>query len=301
MSSPEAVTMWVVESGPAYHEGHVRGCAPEPFPDHTLPKGVRGQVTPAREECGSEWSFIRVDVPGHQTPRLPGFYVETRRLSTTPPAPGWDKAKATGSAWVVAYGDRGAQAIPLDDPKWLTPMLVPVGEAVELLAVDVIRTPAGHEAWIDPFFLSAEDPLAGRVYGGSDRSKPLRRRLLAGLPRAEKDAPLTTVPAASELAKRPVGSAYFLTVRPSWIVEDHFSPEWFDPVGQTLDHACTKTPVVGEPCGRYELDYSALGAWLPTADTDVIGVWTGKALAVQVLSPWSDRIAVSPSWDPPAK
>ncbi len=296
--SPETPTvMWIAEDSPAYQEGHTTGCAPDPATGRTLPRGLRGNVTPAREACGKEWSFIRFEVPGYSQPRFQAFYVPTRALSTSPPTPSWGKAPSTGGAWTRQAGEHPTLGFPLDDPKWTAPVLLPGGEPVERLASDVIRTASGHELWLDPFYLGDVDPLGRKDYSASEASVPLRRRFLAGLSTAETAAPLSAVPTADVLAKQPVGRVYALTLRPEWLDEGRFSPEWFDPVAQTLDHACAKEPKPGEPCGRYELDYSAFGAWLPLAETDVVARWNGKVLAVQVIEPWSDHIAVSPAWD----
>jgi len=299
--APPPVVMWVTESGPAWEEGRVAGCVPAQVPDRTLPKGLRGLVSPARAECGEGWSFIHVQLPGYTSQRISGFYVETRRLSTTPPKPALDKAPSSGTAYTRQAGNSPTAVFPLDDPEWTTPVLLPGGEAVERLAPDVIRTASGHEAWVDPFYLGATDPLGDKGYSASEKSVPLRHRFVAGLARAERGRALTTLPPADELAAVPAGTPYVFRFRPGWVVAGRFSPEWFDPVGQTIDHACDKTPRVEEPCGKYELDYTAFGSWLPTADAEVVAIWTGKVLAVQVIEPWGDAIAVSPLWDGPEK
>lgn len=299
MTPAEATMMWIAESGPAYREGNTTACAPVVSEGHTLPKGLRGMVTAARSECGPEWSFVKFEVAGYPQLRSGNFYVPTRVLSTTPPPGGWDTVKSTGPAYTRQAGDKPTLGLPLDDPKWSAPALVPGGELVERLAEDVIRTASGHELWIDPFYLADVDPLGRKDYSANERSVPLRRRFVAGLASAEVKRPLQALPTPAELARLPVGAVVYFSIDPAWIVDARFSPEWFDPVGQSMEHTCDKYSRAGQPCGRYDLDYSAFGAWLPTHETEVVARWTGKLLAVQVMEPWSDAIAVSPAWDSP--
>ena len=298
--SPEPVQMWIVEAGPAYQEGNTAGCAPIPVEGRSLPVGLRGLASPAREACGPDWSFVRFDAPGYPKNRLQSFYVPTRALSTKPPKPSWDKANSLSVVYSRQAGDRPTLAIPLDDPTWTAPVLLPGGEPLERLGPDVVRTQSGHELWLDPFYLGEDDPLGRRDYSASSRSVPLRRRLVEGRRWREQRSPLRELPPAESLAKARAGDVYWFSMKPAWLAAERFVADWFDPVGQTLSHRC-KDPRPGEPCGDFELDYRPFGAWWPTSEVDVIAEWTGKNLVVLVTEPWSDAISVSPAWDTPPK
>ncbi|MFZ5476447.1 MAG: hypothetical protein ACOZNI_06680 [Myxococcota bacterium] len=286
--------MWIVEETPAYREGPTKACAPVESDEVRLPVGLRGEAKPARAECAEGWMFVRFETGGVPTIHSQAWYVPKEALATKPPKPTADKAKATGPAFVKQAGERPIVGIPLDDPSWTSPAFLFEGEPVELLGPGWVRTSTGREVWLDTFHVEATDPLLGTTSQSDTESAPLRRRLAAGRLLHERGAPLAPLPPAAELAK---GRAYLFTVRPEWLSEPRFSPEWFDPVGHLLDHACGEKTRPFEPCGRFPLDYAPLGAWWPERETLAIGVWDGKALAVVVLDPFGDRVMVTPTWD----
>lgn len=289
--------MWIAEDGPAYREGHSGGCVLTAIEGQTLPKGLRGVAKPAREACGPGWYFVRFDVPRQPSARTHNYYVPAAALTVAAPKPAFDKSKATGEAYTRQAGDAPTLAIPLDNPDWTTPALLPGGELVERLDGYVIRTASGHELWVDPFYLGEADPLGRSDYSASAASVPLRRRFVAGLAAREAKASLTWLPPAAELGAAQKGNVYAFRLRPEWLSAPRFTPEWFDPVGQSIEHPCDKNPRSDEPCGSYTLDYAAFGAWLPTTSYDVVAMWNGRSLEVMATDPWGDKIAVSPAWD----
>ncbi len=289
--------LWIAEDAPAYREGHSGGCTLTAVEGQTLPKGLRGVAKPAREACGAGWYFVRFDVPHQPSTRSHNYYVRADALTKNAPKPAFDAAKATGTAYTRQAGESPTLAIPIDDPGWTTPALLPGGELVERLAPHLIRTQSGHELWVDPYYLADVDPLGRSDYSASAVSVPLRRRFVAGLATREKKASLTWLPPSAHLGVAQKGRVYAFRLRAEWLVDPRFLPEWFDPVGHTLDHACDKNPRSDEPCGRYELDYTAFGAWLPTTNYDVVAAWNGARLEVMVMDPWGDDVAVSPAWD----
>jgi hypothetical protein len=239
--------------------------------------------------------FVRFEVPGYHSARLQAWYVPTKALTTRPPRPAWDKAAATGKAWSFQPGERPAIGVPLDDPEWTSPAFLSMGEPLEVLAPGVVRTLSGHELWVDTFYVQAEDPLTTRVYATPEERVVNVRRFHEGRRQRESKMPLVAVPAAEVLARMPAGQPVVLHLEPQWLSEPRFAPDWFEPVGHTLTHPC-EAPRAFEPGGTYRLDYTALGAWLPTREADVVAVWTGTVLAVQVVDPWAKDIGVTSDW-----
>lgn len=289
--------MWIAEDIPAYKEGHSGECVLTAIEGQKLPKGLRGVAKAAREACGPGWYFVRFDMPRQPSTRTHNYYVPATALTTTPPKPAFDKVNAEGSLYTRQAGETPTLAIPLDNPGWTTPALLPGGELVERLAPDLIRTASGHELWLDPFYLGDVDPLGRSDYSASAHSVPLRRRFVAGLATREAKASLTWLAPSAELGAAQKGNVYAFRLRPEWLTAPRFVPEWFDPVGHILDHPCDKNPRSDEPCGAYTLDYAAFGAWLPATSHDVVAVWNGASLELMVMDPWGDKIAVSPAWD----
>jgi hypothetical protein len=288
-------TMWLVEDSSAYVETGAAGCSPRAAENVRLPKGLRGRAKSARTECGADWRFVRFEPPGHGALRTAAYYVPARALSATPPKSDWDRAPSLGQAWAFQAGDRPTLGVPVDDPRWSAPALLTMGEPLEVLGPGLVRTVSGHEVWLDTFYVKDEDPLSTRIYSTPEERVTNLRRFHEGRKLHEKAAPLAPIVSAEALKKAPVGQAFVLRVEPEWLQLPRYTAEWFEPVGHTLSHACDE-PSAYEPCGTYSLDYSALGAWLPTRDTTVVAVWTGKALAVQVIEPWVKGIGVSDDW-----
>lgn len=288
--------VWVAEESIGHSEGAGATCAPKPVEGVVLPKGLRGVARPARGECAGKWSFVRFETPGYPNARGQGYYVSAADLATTPPKVAWDRVKATGTAWVKQAGERPTLAIPLDDPAWTAPALLSQGELVERLGNHVIRTSTGRELWIDPYYVVDADPLTLATSSGSTELVANRRRFHAGRARHEVVAPLTPLPPAVDLKGTPKGATFAFVLDADALRDPVFDPGWFEPVGHTLEHDCPR-PRPFDACGIYTLDYRALGAWWPRDDTEVIAVWDGSALAIQVLDPWGDHLGVTPAWD----
>lgn len=297
MSPPAEMVMWVSEEVQAYAEGATTPCGPVPVPGIILSKGLRGLAHAAREACGPDWMWVRFDVPGYPPGRGAGWYVPTKALTAKAPPPAYATAPATGKAWVRQAGDRPTLAVPLDDPNWTSPALLSLGEPVERLGPRRIRSSTGQELWVDDYYLADTDPLLDARSAEDTRAAIQRRRYLAGLAAHTKGGPVAPLPPSDQLAKAPKGRAFVFEVDPKALGEPVYSADWFEPVGHTLTQACKGEPKPYQPCGTYRLDYSALGAWAPTKTVEVVAVWTGQALAVEVIEPWSREIGVSPAWD----
>lgn len=295
--TPVDEIVWISEETPAYNPGPMSGCAPVAA-EARLPVGLRGVAKPI-EACGSDWMYVRFQVPGFKPKREMAWYVPASALTKKPPRVNADAAPSIGKAFVRGAGDEPTFGLFVDDPAWTTPALLTPGEPVDVLAPGVVRTNVGREVAVDLFYVVTEDPLLKTYSEGARYSVPLRRRLHAGRPAHEKAAPLAPLPAADALARAPKGQPFAFVLDPKWLTDPVFQAEWFDPVGHTLDHACGDKPRAMEPCGRYLLDYTPFGAWLPDRETEVIAVWDGKRLVVQVIDPWGESIAVSPAWDAP--
>lgn len=296
MPTPVAETVWISEATPGFHNAASSRCDARPVEGLQLPVGLRGLAQPAESACGEEWRFVRFHVQGYGQARTQAWLVPLASLGSRPPKSGWDRARSTGSAWVIQAGDSPTLGIPLDDPEWSAPSLLSHGEPVKRLSPQVIRTGSGHELWVDEFYVRDADPLTTTTQASAvERVKNLRR-FHAGRMVHEGKAPLAPLPESEVLAKAPIGQPFVFTVRPEWLSDPRYSAEWFEPIGHTLRHACER-PRPFEPCGTYLLDYGPLGAWRPQHGEEVIGVWTGKALEVQVREPWGNDLGVTTEWE----
>ena len=296
MPTPPAEMMWIVEDTPAYSEGFSAGCAPKPAEGVLLPRGLRGEAQAASAECGSDWRFVRFEVPGYGHSRSQAWLVPTHTLSTQPPKPVWGNAPTKAPGWSFQAGEKPTLGIPLDDPHWVSPAYLTMGEPYELLAPGVIRTGSGHELWVDDFFLRDVDPLTTSIYSRPEEWVRNLRRFHTGRRKHEAGRTLRPIPASDDLKRAAVGQAFVMTVRPEWLSAPRYSAEWFEPVGHTLTHSC-KEPRPFEPCGTYSLDYNTRGAWSPEREVEVVALWTGKALRVVVVQPWDRNIGVTVEWE----
>lgn len=274
-----------------------------------IPEGVRGQAHLVYvEKCGETWLLVRYRDGGNNV-------AATLRIDQVTRAPGknvWDTRPALRST-TVGMDSKPVLAIPLDEPHWTWPRPLAYGEVVDVLdeASHVVRDANGHELVVPAYIFPTVD-RPDRFPGRPLEERAPRLRFLAGKVAAEKVAPITRVPASSELLTRADAlrnHAFWLDLDPDWLTADRrFASDWLDPTGQTLDHACVEPPRWDSPtpCGRYWLDYTAFGAWWPTDDVDVIGIADGTidrngeelpVLRLVVKNPWDSRIGVSPTWD----
>lgn len=296
MPPPVAEVVWISEATSGFHNQASGRCDARPVEGVNLPVGLRGRAEPAESACGADWRFVRFDDPVHGALRPAAWLVPASALGVRAPKSTWNTTPATGTAWVAQAGDRPTLGIPLDDPDWTSPALLSLGEPVERLARQVVRTRSGHELWVDEYYLRDADPLATATYTSAEERVKNLRRFHAGRKAHEGTAPLAPLPPSDALARAPVGQAFAFKFRPEWLGEPRYARDWFEPVGHTLTHACERARPF-EPCGSYRLDYGPLGAWKPDQEVEVIGVWTGSALELHVVRPWSARIGVTAEWE----
>lgn len=287
-----------------------RGCEMKPS-DNTAPEGIRGLGHIVYDDvCDNSYVMVRFDL--HLGGKSPFEYMFFRRedVSTEPPKSNeWQYRPVVGTLYVAGFDGRPVEAIPLDDPLWTAHRMLTRGEKLDVLDADrlIVRDGNGHELAIEPFGVGPEDPYRF-VSDAQDRA--LYARFATGKLDHEKAAPLATVPAAAALLAKPSsGRPVVVNLKPEWLGTDRrFSPAWLDPTGQILDHTCDEKERrdLGEPCGRYWLDYSAFGAWWPTKEVLTVALTDGvidrgdgeiPVLRIVVKQPWTNNIRVSPGWD----
>ena len=303
----DGATMWTVEGARAYAGFSSRACGLEEHakPDRGLiPVGLRGQGRRIDHDCGA--SYVRLDLPGE----LGGnryLFTTVDGVSTKPPRTNaWEKAPSTGTGWMRGMANsRHRLGVPLDRPDWKFRIRMRPGESFEVLdaRIAVVRTAAGREVLLSPFAVMEQDPLSGK----RDR-QAARETWERGLAARCSDRPITPVPPAEALLSDPglTGAVFGLDVHTNDLSGERFVDAWLDPVGQLLERDCSADGVSSDkPCGAYWLDYSALGAWWPERDQELLATFEGiervdgrelPRLRVLVRKPWKESSPVAPAW-----
>jgi hypothetical protein len=305
-----AVEVWVGPDAVPVEIWASRGCDGKPHDSGPLPQGLRGTAHVVyAEECGERWLLVRYrDGQNNTAVTLP-----VDRVSRDAPKKNVWEGKPALRSTTIGIESKPLTVTPLDDPRWSWPHLLAYGETVEVIDEEahVVRDALGHELALPRYAW----PTADRPHVFGERpldERTPRLRFVVGKALVEAKGRITRVPSSSELVAQADalrGHAFWLEFRPDWLTTDRrFSAEWLDPTGQTLDHACPKPLRWDEnlPCGRYWLDYTAFGAWWPTADVDVIGIADGTiergsetlpVLRLVVKHPFDSGVRVSPTWD----
>lgn len=304
----ELVTMWTVEGAKGFKGFSSRTCTLGEYDEEhqakaKVPAGLRGQGKVVDHSCGL--TYVRVELPGELAGKR-WLFTTPDGVTTKPPRKNpWDKAPAVGSAWTRDMSSsKHKQGIPLDRADWTVPVRMRPGETFEILDPDmaVIRTVSGRELLVTPFLLLDEDPLAGK----RDRQAS-RVTWEKGVAARCTERPITPIPPAEALLADDSlkGTVFEIDLDPDDLSGERFDDAWLDPVGQLLRHVCDDRPRDLEPCGAYWLDYSALGAWWPERDMEILATFEGleridgakvPRLRVLVRRPWKGSQPVPPAW-----
>ncbi len=304
----EQVTMWTVEGAVGYSGYSTRSCELKPYSEEhahkaKVPAGLRGQGKVVEHSCGL--TYVRMELPGELAGKRWLFTTPDGVTTKQPRKTRWDKEPATGSSWVRDMNSsKHKLGIPLDRPDWEHLVRMRPGETFEVIDPDmaVIRTVAGRELLVTPFLLMDKDPLGGKLQRQASRQTWEEGRALRCTGR-----PITGIPPAAELLadKALEGAIFAFDLDTDDLSDERFVDAWLDPVGQRLERACDDRRRDDEPCGVYWLDYTALGAWWPTRDEDVLVTFDGTErldgakvprLKVLVRKPWKSSGWVTPAW-----
>jgi hypothetical protein len=295
-------TVWVRPGAVVYDPNRLDSkCEWVPAAVQNAPANLRARAFLVRRDCGIAYVFL--DLP-HS-----GEYARVRLddVSLEPPRGNpWDDRSPVGVAYARTGGDEPLAGWPVDDARATAPLLLVNGEEVEVLdaQAQVVRTVEGREVMLPRNRFVDDDPL--RYGSDPQRARAVLDRLLAGRVRR---GPIGWLPSADTLVEggaKDVAYAFVLRDR------DHgdlvASPDWVDPVGLVIRHACDQRSRPEEPCGSYYLDFSPMGSWWPDEPSvsllvvgDGVEVVNGERLArlkVMARSPWTERRLISIGWDP---
>ena len=298
----------------------------------TVPGEVAGIArTVHHDGCG--WDLVQVEIPGIPAyGKVPAIDVLTTADAVTTKRARksrWARAEAVESGWVQASWVFGFHAgVIVGDPDATMAHLLPwepvdvvwrAGRNRRLTWIDdegkgrkgwarpwaIVRTQDGQIAFMGGDRLWKTDPTL-------DQGQPERRvlvdRFVAARPKWTTDGPLAALPGAPDLVADPkahADRAYILWIHAEKMGEPVYDPAWIDPVGHVFDKPCPKKGDSSR-CGRYRLDYSAMGAWQPTDNGTLVVTPVGvdtidgeKVPRLQVLAlyPAQDRFAVTDAWD----
>ena len=300
-------TMWTTDGARAFSGFSSRDCRLEEFSDPEralVPVGLRGQGRVIRRDCGL--SYVRLELPGELHGKR-WLLVARDGVSSRPPrADSWQDARPTAKGWMRDMASSNHRiGIPLDRPDWRVPIKLRPGESFEVLdaRIAVVRTVAGREVLLSPFAVLDSDPLAGKRERQAARDVWERGRAARCAER-----PITPIPTSDELLADPDlrGTIYEIELDTDDVSHERFEAGWLDPVGQLLQNDCDdRRHRDADPCGAYWLDYSALGAWWPERDTELLARFDGieridgrelPRLRVLVRAPWKESRPVAPAW-----
>lgn len=247
-------------------------CATQPTERGTLPAGTPVMASWLHEDtCGQ--TVVRVRIPfnaeGGRSYITPAQGVTTRAprraVQANTGTPGFIRGSTSRLTRALALGPERTEA------------QFPDGMPVTLVDPDLgTFADASGQVWLAQDNSLKPEPPVHR--GGNRRIFDQRQALATGW--AGHNAPVITgVPDAQTLTQLSSDAIYLVKVRrEDMTAQREFSPDWIDPIGQTIERTCEELPSATSmaPCGRYWLDYRAFGAlWFEGSTSLLLVRYTG--------------------------
>ncbi len=231
-------------------------CTTEPTERATLPAGTPVMASWLHEDtCGQ--MVVRVRLPFNAEGGR-SYITQAQGVSTRAPRRAIQAITGT-PGFIRGSTSRLTRALALGPER--TEAQFPDGMPVTLVAPDIgTFADASGQVWLAQDNGLRTEPPVHR--GGNRRVFDQRQALAKGW--AGHTAPfITGVPNAETLSRFPNNAIFLVKVRREDLTAQRaFSPDWIDPIGQTIERSCEEVPSTtsSTPCGRYWLDYRAFGA-----------------------------------------